>query len=601
MLGTDVANHQDVHIDLEAILEQYAPPYWRRLPLEIRKIIIQLFHRLLSIDSMEKFLNEHRGVRGFNLIDDLFDSLEVSFLVSSREMERIPPSGKVVCISNHPLGGLDGLVILKVIHEVRPDVRIVANNILLTLDALTDLFLPIDVFSGLNTRSNIRRIDQTLEHEQAVVFFPAAEVSRLSLRGITDVTWHTGAIRFAQRHKAPILPMHVGAKNSPIFYGVSVISKKVSTLLLPHEMLRKNQKPIRLHIGELIPSNAFIHLRPRAATKLIRKQVETLPYGRKGPFRTERGIARPIETRMLRRQLDAAMYLGSPAPQKKLFLATAQDSPFLVREIARLREVTFRYVGEGTGKRLDLDRYDQFYRHLLLWDDEQMEIIGAYRLGFCDEIFPKQGVQGLYTSSLFRFSEEFLELLPSAVEMGRSFIQRPYWNSHALEYLWAGIGVVISHEPTVKYLYGPVSISGSYTSEAKEAMVHVCSKWYGSPEGYVTSRRRYRIPEEKKAALQEYFCGTSYREDLNKLKMRLRAIGVSIPTLIRQYSELCSPEGVRFCDFGIDEGFGSCIDGFFQLDLAHLTHEKYERYIGQYSSVLHYTGRTLTQPVIHAV
>ena len=142
---------------------------------------------------------------------------------------------------------------------------------------------------------------------------------------------------------------------------------------------------------------------------------------------------------------------------------------------------------------------------------------------------------------------------------------------------------MIANEPAVKYLYGPVSISGTYIAEAKEAMVYVCSKWYGAPDGYVTSYHPYRI---------------TYREDLNKLKLRLRAIDVSIPTLIRQYSELCSPEGVRFCDFGIDEEFGSCIDGFFQLDMAHLTPEKYERYIGQYASVLSYPGRTPIQPVV---
>jgi hypothetical protein len=322
--------------------------------------------------------------------------------------------------------------------------------------------------------------------------------------------------------------------------------------------------------------------------------VETLPFGKKGPFRTERGIARPIERRILRRELDAAMYLGSPAPYKRLCLV---GSPSVVREIARLREVTFRHVGEGTGKRLDKDKYDQIYRHLILWDDEQLEIVGAYRLGFCDEILSSRGVQGLYTSSLFRFSEEFIQKLPYSIEMGRSFIQRQYWKSHALEFLWSGIGEVIENEPTVKYLYGPVSISSTYTNEAKEAMVYICSKWYGALEGYVTSLHPYRIPEEKKHALQEYFCGTTYREDLNKLKLRLRAVGVSIPTLLRQYSELCSPEGVRFCDFGIDESFGSCIDGFIQLELAHLTPEKYERYIGQYKSVLAYPGRKKFQRV----
>jgi len=207
-------------------------------------------------------------------------------------------------------------------------------------------------------------------------------------------------------------------------------------------------------------------------------------------------------------------------------------------------------------------------------------------------------VQGLYTSTLFQFSDAFLQLLPSAVELGRSFIQRSYWNSHALEYLWAGIGAVIAHEPTVKYLYGPVSISGSYPVESKEAIVYVCSKWYGAREGYVSSMHSYRIPQAQERLLQEYFCGTTYQEDLNKLKLRLRALGVTVPPLIRQYSELCSPEGVRFCDFGVDENFGSCIDGFIQLDLAHLTPAKYERYIEQYKRVLIYPGRNVLQATV---
>jgi hypothetical protein len=202
-----------------------------------------------------------------------------------------------------------------------------------------------------------------------------------------------------------------------------------------------------------------------------------------------------------------------------------------------------------------------------------LEIIGTYRLGFCDEILPNHGVRGIYTSSLFLFSEAFLQLFPFAVEMGRSFIQRPYWNSHALEYLWLGIGTVIVHEPTEKYLYGPVTVR-MYPVGAKEAMVFVWSKWYDGPAGYVTSMHSSGIPRERQSLLQEYFCGATYQEDLNKLMFRLRALGLSIPALIRHYSELCSLEGVRFCDFGID--------GFIQVDLAHLAPEMEERYIEQY-------------------
>lgn len=582
-----------IRIDVPALLESYAPSFWRRMPLSLHPLAARIIRKILCAARIEEFYAEHRGVRGFNLIDDMLDVLDKTYLVTARELERIPASGSVVCVSNHPLGGLDALMILRAIGEIRPDVRIVVNDALLTLDGFSDLFLPVDVFSGKNSRTHLEAIHEALEKNQAVIFFPAAEVSRLTLRGIADTKWHTGAVRFAQRHHAPLLPLRIDARNTILFYAISFVMKSLSTLLLPREVFQSRRAPVRLRIGELVPYEAFSQLQPKAATKLIRKQSEALTFGKKGPFKTERGIARPTERYILRRELDRAVEIGSPAAGKRLFLADAEHSPSVVREIARLREMTFRSVGEGTGKRLDRDRYDHAYRHLTLWDEEQMEIVGSYRLGFCDEILPALGEEGLYTASLFRFSKEFITTLPHSIELGRSFVQRQYWNSFALEYLWAGLGAVMANEPNARYLFGPVSISRTYSTDAKEAMVFVCSKWYGAPEGYVRSLHPYSIPSERLERLKDFFSGTTYREDLNKLKLRLRALGVSIPTLIRQYSELCSPEGVRFCDFGVDESFGSCVDGFIQLELAHLTDEKRQRYIEQYRSVLLYPGRGL--------
>ena len=593
---TSLSNTNSMRIDVPALLESYAPSFWKGLPVSLRPLTVRILRKILCAARIEEFYQEHCGVRGFNLIDDILDVLDKTYLVTARELEHIPAAGRAICVSNHPLGGLDALMILRVIGEIRSDIRIVVNDALLALDGFADLFLPVDVFAGKKNRASIEAINEALEKNQAVIFFPAAEVSRLSLRGIADTRWRTGAVRIAQRHHAPLLPIRIDARNTMLFYAMSLVMKSFSTLLLPREVFQSRRAPVRLRIGELVPYEAFAHLQPKAATKLIRKQSEALTFGKKGPFKTERGIARPTERYVLRCELDQAIDIGSPVAGKRLFLADADHSPSIVREIARLREMTFRSVGEGTGKRLDRDRYDHAYRHLTLWDEEQMEIVGSYRLGFCDEILPVLGVQGLYTASLFQFSEEFIATLPHSIELGRSFVQRQYWNSFALEYLWAGLGAVMANEPNAQYLFGPVSISRMYSADVKEAMVFVCSKWYGAPEGYVRSFNSYKISDSRTEQLKEYFSGTTYREDLNKLKLRLRALGVSIPTLIRQYSELCSPEGVRFCDFGVDESFGSCIDGFIQLELAHLTDEKRQRYIEQYRSVLTYPGRGLAAP-----
>jgi len=494
----------------------------------------------------------------------------------------------VVCVSNHPLGGLDGLVALRAIGQVRPDVVVVANEVLSAIPGIRDFIIPVEVLQGRATRSQIEQIGKALEEDRAVIFFPAGEVSRTSLNGIRDKVWSKGAIRFAQQHGAPILPLHVGGRNSFLFYAISLLFRSISTLLLPRELFRQRGRHVRVRIGELIPYDSVAGIHAKPATKLVRKQVEALATGRKGPFRTEPGIALPVERRLLRKEIGLCQEIGAPAPGKRLFLADAHSAPGIVREIARLREITFRSVGEGTGRRLDLDRYDGTYQHLFVWDEAKLEIAGAYRLGFCGDIVRRSGVEGLYTRSLFEFSPEIVSMLPSALELGRSFVQRQYWNSSTLEFLWAGIGAILTQSGGMRYLFGPVSISKHYPPEAQAAIVYVYSKWFGTDRPLAFSNSPYRIHHEVQRVLREYFCGKELAEDLNRLKLRLRAMKLAVPMLFRQYTELCSAQGVRIHDFGVDESFGSCIDGFLVLDLAFLDESKRERYIGRYRDSLRF-------------
>jgi putative hemolysin len=271
-----------MRIDVRALLESYAPSFWKGLPASLRPLMVRIFRKILCVTRIEDFYEKHRGIRGFNLIDDILDVLDKTYLVTARELEHIPASGHVVCVSNHPLGGLDALMILRVIGEIRSDVRIVVNDALLALDGFTDLFLPVDVFSGKNNRTNVKAIHAALDKNQAVIFFPAAEVSRISLRGITDTKWHTGAVRFAQRHHAPLLPIRIDARNTILFYAMSLMMKSFSTLLLPREVFQSRCAPVRLRIGEIVPYEAFAQLQPKAATKLIRKQSEALILERRG-------------------------------------------------------------------------------------------------------------------------------------------------------------------------------------------------------------------------------------------------------------------------------------------------------------------------------
>ena len=575
-------------VDLQSLVRKHAPPIVKNLPESVRIRFEQYLRRTLHIARIENFIRQHGTFKGFDLIDEMLEEADISFLVSSRELERIPSFGSVVCVCNHPLGGLDGLIALRAIGTVRSDVVVVANEFLGALPGLRQFLLPVDVFGGKARRDQIAAISRALEEEKAVVFFPAGEVARGTLRGVRDGRWNKGAVRLAQAHAAPILPLHMEGRNSLWFYILSVLSKKLSTLLLPRELFLQKGKSIRVRIGELIPADSIRGIRSAQAITLVRKQVESLPLGRKGPFLTQSGIALPVERRLLRKEIGMCQELGSPSPGKRVFLADAQMAPAIVREIARLREVTFRYVGEGTGRRLDLDRYDASYHHLFVWDETRLEIAGAYRFGFGAEIMRKQGIDGLYTRSLFSFVPELVTMIPSAVEFGRSFVQRQYWNSNVLEYLWAAIGAVLTQRGGMRYLLGPVSISRIYPADAQAAIVHVYQKWYGADQQLASALNPYTIPRELRRQLREYFTGKDAAEDLNRLKLRLRAQGKSIPMLFRQYTELCSGQGVRIHDFGVDPQFGSCLDAFLVLDLAYLEESKRVRYIGRYKDTLRY-------------
>ena len=573
-------------IRLDDLLKQKGVASSRRIPAFLRTRFVRLLERILCIPRINRFLLNHGSKRGIDLLDEIFEELEFSFLLGLREKERIPAEGPLVCVANHPLGGLDGLALLKIIKEVRSDVRIVANDVLMSIDSLSDLFLPVDTFSKQSLLSSMRSIDEALANQEAVILFPAGEVSRMTLGGVLDSKWHSGAMFLAKRHQAPILPVFVNGRNSVLFYFVSLFAKSLSTFLLPLEMFRRRRTPVTFHIGSCVPPKAFSSLDTKVATRLLRNQTYAIKSGQRRPFETEQHVIHPVDRQRLFKQLSNGYDMGSPTPGKRLFLVTMPQAPLVVREITRLRELTFRKVGEGTGRKSDADTYDEAYHHLVLWEERELEIIGAYRLGVCRSIIETLGEKGLYTNSLFAFTPMLRELLPQSIEMGRSFIQQRFWTSYALEYLWAGIGAIVDRNPQLRHLFGPVSISNSYSATAQEALVFFYRKWFEAKPRLAVSCNPYEIKPGPERELAGSFIGTTYKEDLNLLKMRLRMQGASIPILYRQYSELTDEGGATFSDFGVDQAFGDCIDGFVQVDLHRLTPLKRSRFIDQYRGAL---------------
>lgn len=573
-------------IDVRHMIESKNPGYFDRLPRFIGSLIISFIERLIHMSTINQFLETHTNSYGIDFIDDVFDEFDFSYLVSSKDRQRIPSEGKLIIVANHPLGGLDGLAIIKAISQVRSDIKVVANDLLMNLENLHELFLPYDVYSKRPQRNEIEDIRASLQREEAVIFFPAAEVSRLTWQGIRDRQWLKGPVYFARKYQAPILPVHVKAKNSISFYLISLLNKRLSMLLLPHEILNKRNRPVGLRIGDPIPTQSLDNnvINADYQTKLLRKHVYRLGKKKSGIFKTEKTIIHPVDRKILKNELANSQLLTLTPDDKKIYLVNYKPGEHIVKEIARLREVTFRKVGEGTGAKMDFDQYDRFYKHLVIWDDDELEIVGSYRLCVCHDVIQEYGVSGLYNASLFHFSEQFTKMLENSVELGRSFIQQKYWRSNSLDHLWLGIGAFLSQRPDIKYLFGAVSISDNYSHAAKSMIIYYYKKWFEDTETWSRSKNRFMLTRQQIDDLEAMFTGISPEEDLKILKENLKVLGYSIPILFRKYTELCDPTGVKFLDFGVDADFANCVDGLIWLDLATLNPAKRKRYFRILSS-----------------
>ena len=386
-------------INIEKLL--YDNKSLKRLPENpgIRKMFLLILNNILYIKKINSFIEKYHYLNVRQFINELFDELNFAYSISNRDIQNIPSEGRVICVANHPIGSLDALALLKTILEIRRDVKVVANELLCSIGKLDDYIIPIKLDYAFAQRYTIEAIRNSLNAENAVIIFPAASVSRLKGITITDSKWNKGAVHFAKKLNAPILPVFIEARNSLLFYIVSIISKKLSMFLLPHELFNKKNKIINIKIGDLIPSKAFTAslIDESQQIKLLRRHVGMVGKGKKGIYATEKNVIHPGERKIIKKELSNAQLLSVTKDGLKIYFTTRTESPETLNEIARLREITFRKVGEGTGKKFDLDKYDDHYNHLIVWDDNELEIVGSYRVGLGSDILKKHGVNGFYT------------------------------------------------------------------------------------------------------------------------------------------------------------------------------------------------------------
>jgi len=570
-------------LDIENSIQQKFPSFEEANPW-IKKPALGFLRMLTHEQEVNQFLTKHQGLQGFDFIDQVLDYFQFSYTVSHLDRLNIPASGRVVIVANHPLGALDGLTLLTLIGEVRRDVKIVVNDMLMEFEALGKLWLPVDNLNKSTQKSSIARILQCLNNEEAVIVFPAGEVSRIRPNGVRDRRWSGGFLSFAKKTNSPILPVYVDARNSSLFYSSSIMYKPLAGMLLAHELFNKYAKTISFRVGSPIPYRHIekLPLAKKEIVKLIRRQVYRIGKGKAPLIETEQTIIHPQDRRAIKNELKQAELLGETADNKKIYLFNYQPDSAVMNEIGRLRELTFRQVGEGTGKNRDLDDYDSCYRHIILWDEQELDIAGAYRLAEVKDLLAKKNNHGIYSQELFDYNMEAVApYFEQGIELGRSFVSPKYWGKRSLDHLWYGIGAYLRRYPNIRYLFGPVSLSHAYPEFAKALIVSFYRHYFHDNEALAVSRTPYQIDTNLQKKVKEIITRQDYDADFKAMREQLIHMNVTVPTLYKQYTDLCEQGGVRFIDFNIDKNFGYCIDGLIMTDMQQFKAKKRSRYLEQ--------------------
>ncbi|MDS1369677.1 lysophospholipid acyltransferase family protein [Aliarcobacter butzleri] len=566
-------------IDIQKEIEKKFPKIKEKENI-LKKSLLKIAKKIVHEDSINQFLSQNSHLKGFDFVDAVLDYFDFDYTVSSNDLQNISSTGKVIIIANHPLGGLDALCLLKLVGQIRKDVKILANDFLVGFEALHSLMIPLDNFKDRQSKESIKKIYEALKDEEAIIIFPAGEVSRATPKGVKDPAWNKGFLNFAKNSNSAILPIFLDAKNSKTFYTISLINKTFSTLLLSNEMFNKKSKNINIKIGQIIPSE---NITPKGLNKdflvnLYKKHLYALKKGKKSFFQTQSAIAHPVSKIDLYNELKKSPLLGQTNDGKKIYLYDYVEDSIVLKELGRLREISFRKVGEGVNKKRDIDKYDVYYQHIILYDKNELEIVGAYRIGNSDVIFKEFGTKGFYSNTLFQFNDEFMFYLQNSIELGRSFVQPKYWGTRALDYLWYGIGAYVKANPNIKYMFGPVSISGAFPAIAKDMLVFYYNYYYSSEKNLVEARTPFSYSSHIHD-IKEFFTLEDKKRDFKSLKIALSNIGVNVPTLYKQYSELTLDDGVKFLDFNVDKNFGDCIDSFILVEIDKIKDSMKQRYM----------------------
>jgi len=548
------------------------------------------FLRVTKISNMNRRYDKISHLEGPDFLDAVLEQYEIDYEIPLDDLKRLPKEGPYITISNHPLGGMDGIVLLKLMLQHRSDYKVMANFLLQRFRPLARYIFPVNPFEDRkDVKSSIAGFKNAMLHLKEghpVGIFPAGEVSTYKEgKMIVDKPWEEAAVKLIRKANVPVVPIYFHARNSKFFYRLAKISDVFRTAKLPSEVYSQRYRPIKVRIGQPISVKTQKEQETlEEYSDLLRKKtyilsnayekerlINQLPSTLKLP-KAPRKIAKAVRKEVIEGEIEKLIEKDRRMVQSKnyeVFLAPAKEMPFTLQEIGRQREITFREIGEGTNNSIDIDKFDAYYHHMFLWDNEAKVIAGAYRMGLGSEIFGKYGIDGFYLQDLFRFEPELFGMMAQSIEMGRAYIMKEYQQKPMpLFLLWKGIVHTTLRHPEHKYLIGGVSISNQFSNFSKSLMIEFMKSNYWDPyvAQYVRPKKEFKV---KLKDADKEFVFDETQADLNKFDRMIDEVepgNLRLPVLIKKYIK----QNAKVVAFNVDPLFNNAVDGLMYIKIADL-------------------------------
>lgn len=556
--------------------------------------LASLLMEVMKINEVNEVFQKAEHLQGPTFVDKILQIIGISVEFDEKDLKNIPREGAFIAIANHPYGGIEGLVLLKLLCMVRPDAKLMANFLLKKIPNLSDYFIAVNPFENVEHSSSISGTKNTLEQLNSgtpIGIFPAGEVStfKFETQQITDKLWHPVVGKIIAKANVPVVPVYFHGNNGLLFNLLSFIHPTLRTAKLPSEIFNKRGHRIKVRIGKpILPSDISFRNNTTKLLDFLRAKTYALGTGLENEKKifnprnifkigkTPKPIVDAISPDILKDEISGLQdFKVWTEKSYEVYICPTSDIPNIIKEIGRLREITFREVGEGTNKQTDLDEYDIYYNHLFIWDTDTQMIVGAYRIGNGDEIFYSRGKRGFYIAELFKIRDQFYPILRKSLELGRSWIRKEYQlKPLPLFLLWKGILKYLLDNPHYRYLIGPVSISNSFSKFSKSLIVDYISNHHFDHElaQYVRPRKEFKVDFSKidKDLLME---SSESLKDLDSLISEIETTHLKVPVLLRQYIAL----NAKIICFNIDPKFSDSLDGFLVVDLEKIPAEMLEK------------------------